>query len=187
MTNKDTLSDSQKDRLKNKLLNILSTLHKKYFGTALVIINSIPDKCRLNQKSYDHAILKKENKKKLHPTRPIRGGIYNTLISEDNVGSELNGNHLCIVISNKKKNLYSEKVNVIPIEGDGNKIDPINNIQLKNNDLEDGSLDKDPSKIIGGDIMTLDKARLGQKIGKLKSEKLDEVIEMIKAQLGIIK
>ncbi|MCM3571276.1 type II toxin-antitoxin system PemK/MazF family toxin [Neobacillus mesonae] len=185
MTITDKLNDSQKNRLKDILLDKLSTLHKKNFRKALIIINSIPEKCRLDQKSYDHAVLKKADKKKLHPTRPVRGEIYNALISEDNVGTELNGNHLCVIISNKKKNLYSEKVNVVPIEGDGKKIDPKNNIQLTNADLEDGTLDKDPSKIIGADIMTLDKARLERRIGKLKDDKLDEVLEMVKAQLGI--
>ncbi|MGG3691225.1 type II toxin-antitoxin system PemK/MazF family toxin [Heyndrickxia ginsengihumi] len=185
MTSTDMINDSQKNRLKDKLLDILSTLHKRNFKKAFIIINSIPEKCRLDQKSYDHGIQKKANKKKLHPTRPVRGEIYNALISEDNVGTELNGNHLCVIISNKKKNLYSEKVNVVPIEGDGKNIDPRNNIQLTNADLENGKLDKDPSKIIGADIMTLDKARLDRKIGKLKDEKLNEVMEMVKAQLGI--
>lgn len=87
---------------------------------------------------------------------------------------------MCVVISNKGKNLYSEKVNVVPIEGDGNKIDPKNNIQLTNEDLEDGNLNKDPSKIIGADIMTIDKARLDRRIGKLKDYKLIEVIDMVK-------
>ncbi|MBP1934879.1 type II toxin-antitoxin system PemK/MazF family toxin [Ammoniphilus resinae] len=181
----DKMSDSQIDRLITRLTDVLSKLHPRNFKKALLIINSIPEKCSLDKKSYDHALQKKADKRKLHPTRPVRGEIYNVLISQDNVGTELIGNHLCVIISNKKKNLYSEKVNVVPIEGDGTKIDPINNIQLTNDDLEDGHLDKNPSKIIAADIMTIDKARLDIRIGKLKDEKLKEIIQMVKDQLGI--
>lgn len=33
------------------------------------------------------------------------------------IGSELCGNHLVVIIQNKKANIYGEKVNVLPIEG----------------------------------------------------------------------
>lgn len=181
----DLLVQEKKDILSSQLLDVVSTLKERDFEKALATIKSIPEKCQLDQTSKEHAARKKSDPKKLHPIRPVRGEIYNVLISDDNVGTELVGNHLCVVISNKKKNLYSEKVNVVPIEGDGKKIDPVNNIRLTNEDMEDGSLDKDPSKIIGADIMTIDKSRLDIRIGKLKTEKLAEVTQMVKAQLGI--
>lgn len=179
------LSQRKKDRLSAELLDVLSNLEESDFYKALVTIKGIPTKVQLDNTSKEHAKQKKEDKKKLHPTRPVRGDVYNVLISDDNVGTELNGNHLCVIISNKKKNLYSEKVNVVPIEGDGSKIDSKNNIKLTNDDMEEGKLDKDPSKIIGADIMTIDKARLDIRIGKLKEPKLNEVISMVKNQLGI--
>lgn len=187
MTEKDvekineTLIESLKSRLENKL----TSSNKRDLWKIRNIIDSIPEKCRMDQISRDHADLKKADNKKFHPVRPTRGEIYNILLSGDNVGKELINNHLCVIISNQKKNIYSEKVNVVPIEGDGRKIDRMNNIQITNGDLEDGSLDKIPSKIIGGDIMTIDKSRIDLRVGKLKEAKMAELMEMVKAQLGV--
>lgn len=185
MEKNDRLSDSEIEDLKSRLGRVLEKPNKKHQWKIKKIIDSIPQKCRLDEKSKNHSDSKKEDAKRMHPVRPYRGEIYNVLLSGDNVGTELNNNHLCVIISNQRKNIYSEKVNVVPIEGDGRKIDPMNNIQLTNNDLVEGSLDKDPSKIIGGDIMTIDKARIDLRIGKLKPEKLNELMEMVKSQLGV--
>lgn len=181
----EVLNETEIENLKSRLEGKLEGINKKDQWKIRNIIDSIPEKCRLDQLSKDHAKMKKEDEKKFHPVRPKRGEIYNVLLSGDNVGTELINNHLCIVISNQRKNIYSEKVNVVPIEGDGRKIDKMNNIQLVNADLTEGSLDKDPSKIIGGDIMTIDKSRIGLRIGKLKKEKMTEVMKMVKAQLDL--
>ena len=61
-----------------------------------------------------------------------------TFITEG-VGSELCGNHLVVIIQNKKANIYSEKVNVLPIEGDGTKINPNYQVRLSSAELADGS------------------------------------------------
>lgn len=82
---------------------------------------------------------------------------------------------MVIIISNDTGNIYSEKVNVLPIEGDGTKINPKYQMRLPNSDLESGHLDKDPSRIIFTDIMTIDKARLDIKIGMIKHEKMKEI------------
>ncbi|WP_053071981.1 type II toxin-antitoxin system PemK/MazF family toxin [Ornithinibacillus contaminans] len=185
MTHNDPLEQKKIEILNNELSSIITNLKQKDFRKTLSTIKSIPKKCELDQVSKAHAIQKRNDPKKLHPTRPARGDVYNVIILDDNVGRELIGNHLCVVISNKKKNIYSEKVNVVPIEGDGNVIDPKNNIKLTNDDMASGALDKDPSKIIAADIMTIDKARLDIRIGTLKNYKLNEVIEMVKAQIGI--
>lgn len=63
----------------------------------------------------------------------------------------------------------------MPIEGDGNKINPRYQIKLTNDDLEYGQLGKNPSRIIFTDVTTLDKARLSRKIGKLSPAKMKEV------------
>lgn len=181
----EPLSQEKKDKLLAELTDVVAKLQERDFEKALASIVEIPQTCKLDQTSIEHAILKRKDKRKLHPTRPVRGEVYNVLLSGDNVGKELIGNHLCVIISNKKKNLFSEKINVVPIEGDGRKIDPKNNIKLTNNDMEEGQLNKDPSKIIAADIMTIDKARLANKIGKVKPEKLNEITEMVRKQLGI--
>ena len=124
------------------------------------------------------------NIKKLHPIIPTRGEIYNAYITEG-VGSELCNNHLVIIVQNNKGNMYSEKVNVIPIEGDGSNINPNYQIKLTNMNMGQGHLDKDPSRIIVSDIITLDKARLGRKIGKLEDEYMKDINSLLRKQLSI--
>ena len=121
---------------------------------------------------------------KFHPVKPQRGEIYNAFITEG-VGSELCGNHPVVIIQNKKANIYSEKINVLPIEGNGTKINPNYQVQLTNEDLADGSLDKDPSRIIVTDITTIDKARLGRKIGTLSPDCLAAVEKLLKKHLEL--
>lgn len=81
--------------------------------------------------------------------------------------------------------MYSEKVNVLPIEGDGTKINSNYQVQLTSKDLVDGKLDKEPSRIIVTDITTIDKARLGRKIGCLTSECLASVDKLLKRHLEL--
>ncbi len=108
-------------------------------------------------------------KKNSTPSNLTGGEIYNAFITEG-VGSELCGNHLVVIIQNEKANIYSEKVNILPIEGDGTKINPNYQIRLSSAELADGKLDKEPSRIIVTDITTIDKARLGRWIGRLTPE-----------------
>jgi mRNA-degrading endonuclease toxin of MazEF toxin-antitoxin module len=113
----------------------------------------------------------------------IRGEIYNALITE-NIGSEINDNHLIVVISNERTNIYADKINVLPIEGDGAVV-PNYLEQLTNNDLEYGHLDKNPSRVIIPEILTIDKARLEHRIGKIKKEKIDQISKKILKQLSL--
>lgn len=94
---------------------------------------------------------------------------------------------MVIIIQGFSSNVYGEKVTVVPIEGDGYKINPHYQIKLTDDDLETGQLDKNPSRIIFTDIMTLDKARLNRKIGKLKPEKIEEVNNYLIAHLNLNK
>lgn len=123
-------------------------------------------------------------KKKFHPIKPHRGEIYNAFITEG-VGSELCGNHPVVIIQGKKANIYSEKVNVLPIEGDGTKIDPNYQIRSTSAGLASGRLSKDPSRIIITDITTVDKARLGRLIGHLTPECLSSVENLLKRHLEL--
>lgn len=168
-----TIFESQINKIKN-----IST------NKVLALILDIPLLCFLHYHSRENRRLKNLDEKRFHPIRPIRGEIYNAHITE-NVGSELCRNHLVIIISNKQGNLYSEKVNVLPIEGDGNIINENYQMKLTNEHLEWGKLDKDPSRIIITDILTLDKARLGNKIGKIKEEIMLELNGKIVKQLNL--
>ena len=57
----------------------------------------------------------------MHPVILTRGEIYNAYITEG-VGKELTGNYLAVIIQSRNSNMYSDKVTVVPIEGDGNII-----------------------------------------------------------------
>lgn len=95
------------------------------------------------------------------------------------------GNHLVVIIQGKKANIYSEKVNVLPIEGNGTKINPNYQIRLTSAELASGRLAKDPSRIIITDITTIDKARLGRRIGHLTPECLFSVENLLKKHLEL--
>lgn len=137
--------------------------------------------CRLHYNSLEYRKIRINDNYKHHPIRPMRGEIYNAIITE-NIGSEINDNHLIIVMSNPKTNIFADKINVLPIEGNGNIV-PKYLVQLTNDDLEFGALDKDPSRIIIPEILTIDKARLGMKIGKIKDSKMKTISDKLKKQL----
>jgi mRNA-degrading endonuclease toxin of MazEF toxin-antitoxin module len=122
-----------------------------------------------------------------HPLKPIKGQIYNALLGE-NFGSELSGQHPVIVIQNSSGNLFAQKVIVVPIEGDGNVIDESYMMKITDDDLEDNDkLTKNPSRIIVSEIITIDKARLGVKVGKLKSETIRLLNKKLYSQLSLDK
>jgi mRNA-degrading endonuclease toxin of MazEF toxin-antitoxin module len=145
----------------------------------------------MHHKSIENRKSKIKNPHKKHPIKPVRGEVYNAILTEG-IGSELSGNHLVIIIQNTKGNIYGEKVNVIPIEGDGNAVNPNYQEQLKSSDMEPDengekvTLHKDPSRIIMTDILTIDKARLQRKIGKLKSEKMLVINKKLIDQLDLL-
>ena len=138
----------------------------------------------MSYKSYENTQSKKISTTNMHPIIPTRGEIYNANITEG-VGKELCGNHLVIVIQNANSNIFSDKVTVIPIEGDGTYIKKSYQMRLTNNDLAFGHIDKDPSRIIFSDIMTIDKSRLERKIGMLNKEKIEKINLAIKRHLSL--
>ncbi len=71
------------------------------------------------------------------------------------------------------------------IEGDGTKINPNYQVRLSSAELADGKLDKEPSRIIVTDITTIDKARLGRRIGRLTPECLAIVDKLLKNHLEL--
>lgn len=124
------------------------------------------------------------DKNRLHPIRPSRGDIFMANITT-NGGNELSSPHPVIVISNNKGNKYTSKVIVVAIEGDGSKINSAYQMPLSNTDLLQGRLDKDPSRIILSEILTIDKTRLAQKIGIIKPDVLNAITFGISKQLSI--
>lgn len=158
----------------DSLNNVTKIITSNNIKKVISYIQQIPLLCEIDIKSSVNQTLRNEHDKHYHPVKVFRGEIYNAQITQ-NPGSELSENHLVVIVQGFSSNVYGEKVTVLPIEGDGNKINPHYQIELTNDDLESGSLDKNPSRIIFTDVTTLDKARLNRKVGKLKPEKLEEV------------
>lgn len=178
------LDDSTKNTLISSFIGILGILKTLSSQLVMQIIKDIPNICKMHHDSCENTKIRISSNNKMHPIKPKRGEIFNAYITTG-VGKELKGNHLVIIIQNEKGNIFSEKVNVIPIEGDGNIINPIYNIKLTNSELEEGNLDKIPSRAITSDILTLDKARLGRKIGKINDETMCIISKNLRRQLDI--
>lgn len=180
----NNLNDSDRSSLTSVFQGILASLKHISVNKAISYLRYIPELCRMHHNSVENRKLRSSHPQKYHPVKPYRGEIYNAFITEG-VGSELCGNHLVVIIQNKKANIYSEKVNVLPIEGDGTKINPNYQIQLSSKDLIEGILDKEPSRIIVTDITTIDKSRLGKRIGRLTPECLTSVDKLLKRHLEL--
>lgn len=180
----DNLNDNDKSSLTSVFQGILLNIKHISVTKAVTYLRYIPEQCRMHHNSLENRKVRDAHPKKFHPVKPQRGEIYNAFITEG-VGSELCGNHLVVIIQNKKGNIYSEKVNVLPIEGNGAKINPNYQVRLSSSDLASGSLNKNPSRIIITDITTIDKARLGRKIGCLTPECLAEVDTLLRKHLEL--
>ena len=178
------LEEGNKNTLSSMFNGVLSNIKNISFRKSSALIKDFPSVCELSYKSHDYIERKKASNSNMHAIIPTRGEIYNAFITEG-VGRELAGNHLVVVIQNANSNMYSDKVTVVPIERDGNKIKKSYQLRLSNNDLSDGKIDKDPSRIIFSDIMTLDKARLGRKIGQLSYEKMESLNNSLKKHLSL--
>jgi len=179
------LEENNKSTLSSMFIGILSNIKNTSFKKMSSIIKDIPAVCKMSYDSYENSQLRNVTYNNMHPIIPTRGEIYNAFITEG-VGKELSGNHPVVIIQGRAANMYSDKVNVLPIEGDGSKIKPAYQEPLTSDDLEDGvTLLKEHSRIITSDILTLDKARLGKKVGKIKEEKMLIINKKIKKQLGL--
>lgn len=147
-------------------------------------ICDLPTLCEIDKRAAASLAQQRLDKDRLHPIRPSRGDIFIANITT-NAGSELSSPHPVIVISNDKGNKYTSKVIVVAIEGDGSKINSAYQMRLSNADLLQGRLDKEPSRIILSEILTIDKTRLAQKIGIVKPDALTAITYGIAKQLSI--
>ena len=179
----NNLNDNDKSLLTSVFQEILLNLKHTSVAKAISYLHYIPELCHMHHASLENRKHRDSHPKKF-PVKPQRGEVYNAFITEG-IGSELCGNHLVVIIQNKKGNIYSEKVNVLPIEGSGTKINPNYQVRLSSNDLSSGSLNKDPSRVIVTDITTIDKARLGRKIGCLTPECLEKIDKLLKRHLEL--
>ena len=170
----------------NHINDVTQTISNVNIDKIIACIKQIPKICEIDIKSDANKQLRDSHPKHYHPIKVFKGEIYNAQITQ-NAGGESSDNHLVVIIQGFSSNVYGEKVTILPIEGDGNKVNPHYQIKWTNADLEEGPLNKNPSRIIFTDIMTLDKARLDRRIGKLNPTKIEEVNRYLVALLDLKK
>ena len=112
-------------------------------------------------------------------TAPRRGDIY--WVNLDPVaGSEIAKTRPALIISNDIGNQYADRVIVAPISSGGvGKVYPFE-VRLN---ASEGGLTKE-SKVLLDQIRTLDKSRLGGRIGGLAPERMEEVNRAIRLSLA---
>jgi len=118
----------------------------------------------LNDKSEQ---FEKNRKNNLHPIRPRKGEIYLIEFGQ-NIGKELCNIHMGIIMQDSYKNSVSSTVVVIPISSSNKLCDT--HEKILETDLEEGKLNKLPSKAKAEQITCIDKSRLIHKIGKMTPE-----------------
>ena len=111
---------------------------------------------------------------------PQRGELYWANL-DPAIGSEIAKTRPALIISNDVGNQYADRVIVAPISsGSLGKIYPFE-VHLKPGE---GGLSKE-SKILLDQIRTLDKSRLGQPIGALSTERIEDVNRAIRISLAV--
>ena len=96
------------------------------------------------------------------------------------VGSEIAKKRPVLLVSNDVNNRFSSTVSVVPITSNTEKIYPFEVRLLAG----EGGL-KNESKVKANQIRTIDKLRLGNRIGKLTDSRIRDVEEAILIHLGI--
>lgn len=97
------------------------------------------------------------------------------------VGSEIAKTRPVLIVSNDVNNQYGATVTVLPVTSNTSKIYPFE-VRLQ---AQEGGLRND-SKVKANQIRTIDKNRLGNKIGQLDSHKMKAVELAVLIHLDIL-
>jgi mRNA interferase MazF len=112
---------------------------------------------------------------------PKKGEIYWANL-DPTLGSEIAKTRPVVIVSNDINNEYAATIPVLPITSSTGKVYPYEvDITPKESGL------KNTSKIKANQIRTIDKVRIGRKLGELASDKMQEIDKAIKIHLNIDK
>ena len=106
-----------------------------------------------------------------------RGEIYWVKL-DPTFGKEINKTRPCVVISNDRQNEYSPLIIVVPITSDSEKIYPFE-VVIK--------LGSGKGKVLTDQVRSIDKERLGDKIGQINELIMSEISEKMKRVMALEK
>ena len=95
----------------------------------------------------------------------------------DKLGSEIRKTRPAVIVSNNTSNRYLARVQVVPLSSNVERIYPSETVV---------TIAGQRSKIMADQIMTADKRRLKQTMGKLSLADMQAVDGVIKLQLGLV-
>ena len=101
------------------------------------------------------------------------------------VGSETTGFRWSIIISNEGHAKNSNTANVVFLDG-SKATNKKYHLEITNDDLTEGTFEKNPSRVNLGDIYTVDKKRIKDYKGKVSDEFMALLMKRIAMQLGMI-
>lgn len=180
---KENFTEKELSLIETSIKTLKISITKERYLDSIRYCDWIRKKVDLNLKANQYFKIKFEDKKNhFHPIRPKRGEIYLAEMGE-NIGAEINKQHLVLILQNDKGNLYSDTVVVIPISS-STKLYKTHE-KIIDNDIKDGRLDKLPSKAKTEQIHYLDKARLIHKVATLKEDCILRVCNRLKNNLKL--
>jgi len=104
-----------------------------------------------------------------------RGEIY-WIKLDPTFGKEINKTRPCVVISNNRQNEYSPLIIVIPITSDLEKVYPFEVVM----ELGGGK-----AKVLLDQVRSLDKERLGDRIGQVEKQIMRKISEKMKRVMAL--
>lgn len=112
---------------------------------------------------------------------PKRGEVWTCDFGE-NIGSEVNKIRPCVIIQNNKGNEYSSTTIVLPISHRECRLPTQVKVWKDSFIFLEDTID---GAILGEQIKTISKARLGRKIGNLSENELFKIEQALKVALGM--
>ena len=166
------ISKEEMSNLRVTLRRLENSITKEKCVDTIRYCNWLAEKVDIHLLASKQEQTRSGHQKKHHPIRPRRGEVYLTQLGQ-NIGKEINDQHLVVVMQNNKANIFSNTVVVIPISSSGKLYD--GHEKIEENDIKSGRLDKLPSKVKTEQIQFIDKARLIHKVAEFTDDAMDKI------------
>lgn len=108
--------------------------------------------------------------------KPKFGEVYKCVFYDETIGTEIRGSRPVVVISTKWYNEESDRITILPLTRLFNKLGQPKKVYAWEARIKVGNQE---GKIMTDQIHNIDKRRLKEKVGKLSSEKMVEVMKKL--------